>query len=111
MFVRLCLVLEDNNPFIVSGKERYPFIEEATGSLVCLTPATYQHIPQYTWPLNASGRPKGHLLTFDTLTREYNGRQVQCQAKYRKADVDVEIVKSDIHELKVYCKYTMTDSS
>ncbi|XP_025103057.1 hemicentin-1-like [Pomacea canaliculata] len=96
-----------NSPLIVSGKERYPFTEGANRSLVCSTPATYQHV-EYTWSLNASGRPNGHVLTFDTLTREYNGRQVQCQAKYRKADVDVEIVKSDIHELKVYYQPSIT---
>lgn len=99
----LCDVIAGNNPFIVSGAERYPLIEGANRDLRCVAPGKFRRVIEYTWRHTAGGRPDGDLLTFDNLTREFNGRDVSCRAKYKLSEYDMYI-ESDSQVLKVYCK-------
>ncbi|XP_025103062.1 deleted in malignant brain tumors 1 protein-like [Pomacea canaliculata] len=94
---------------IVSRDERYPFMEGANKALMCVTPRTYQRVSEYTWTDTAGGRPNGEFLMFDKLTKEYNGRQVECCTSCRGKDFSSDdMMFSDTHVLKVYYKPLIT---
>ncbi|XP_025103072.1 scavenger receptor cysteine-rich type 1 protein M130-like isoform X2 [Pomacea canaliculata] len=94
---------------LVSRDERYPFIEGANKVLMCVTSRTYQRVTEYTWRDTAGGRPNGEFLMFDNLTKEYNGRQVQCCTSCRGKDLSIDDkMLSDAHVLKVYYKPLIT---
>ncbi|XP_025100074.1 deleted in malignant brain tumors 1 protein-like [Pomacea canaliculata] len=84
-----------------SAANSYPLIEGTSIILKCEGTERDQMITNFTWPETAGGRPFGEYLTFDNVTREHNGRQVQCEGSYLSSGVRHSTV-SEILVLQAY---------
>ena len=89
----------------------YPFIATVTrgATLTCLSPTPGRPAATYSWPIKRGGRGgtdgQGRgVLTFDTVSRELDGRSVSCRAENRYT-ANRQRVEDGTLTLEVYCEY------
>ncbi|XP_025100423.1 deleted in malignant brain tumors 1 protein-like isoform X2 [Pomacea canaliculata] len=100
---------KDYRLYIVSEAEKYPFMEGTKEVLMCVKPRKYIRVLEYIWSGKGDGRSQGNRLFYDNLTRDYNGRQVLCQASNPDGAFDLsEHLQSGILVLNVYYKPLIT---
>ncbi|XP_025101497.1 scavenger receptor cysteine-rich domain superfamily protein-like [Pomacea canaliculata] len=96
---------KDYTLYIVSETEKYPFMEGTKGVLMCVKPRKYIQVLEYTWSGKDDGPSRGNRLFYDNLTREYNGREISCEASNPDgASGPGERLRSGRFVLSVYCE-------
>ncbi|XP_025101490.1 neurotrypsin-like [Pomacea canaliculata] len=100
---------KDYTLYIVSETEKYPFMEGTHGVLVCVKPRKYIPVLEYTWSGKGDGPSPGNRLFYEHVTREYNGREVFCEASNPDgASGPAERLQSGLFVLNVYYKPLIT---
>lgn len=107
LLITTCHTDSSRGLLIIAVEDGYPFVEGTKNVLKCVPPSSVQTSIQ--WTATAGGRHVGDLLFFDNITREHNGRLVQCQISY-STDRDHRFTSAvaRFFELKVYCEYSLS---